>query len=398
MRNGTMSRIRLGTGAALIAFLPAAAFAATMGQQERPQLRYVAAGPEGALARNLNDRDGVSVGRVPAGGILAVHGENRGWLEVERPGGFEVWVFGQFVRATDETGVYEVTRNGVLQRPLPSSTPDSWPLSQKLFAGDRVRFIRRQDPARPLGQDWVQVWSPPGVRAWVSQSETTALPSGAQGSVLWAEAVLSAENRSGSGSTGGGVQAGEGSEQLAQAQRALNRANDVLAAERDREDPDFAAARAAFQEVLELSDTGATAELAKARLQEVDSLEEAMRLRAELEAERAEIARRSSEREEAIREAGKDRDPLDGRFLSRGWLEPAPGELAEEGVWIVRWGGLPVAEVVCPSGRYELEIFSGYDLGIDGAAIRPGGARVGAAPLPRIEITRIEVISGRRER
>ena len=143
--------------------------------QDTGKLSYARVGTGGATARNLYDQQGLAVLEVPAGTVLAVHGERSGWLDVEVPGGFKVWVFGEYVRAASEAGTLQITGDHVRMRPLPSSGAESLPLRQHLSRGDRVRLIRRNNSSLDLRQDWVQIWSPAGARAWVRASETVAL-------------------------------------------------------------------------------------------------------------------------------------------------------------------------------------------------------------------------------
>ena len=70
--------------------------------------RYVYARP-GATLRNLNDADGRVLMRVDERTMAAVFRERAGWYNVEIPGGFPVWVFGRFLRETEEKGVLELS-------------------------------------------------------------------------------------------------------------------------------------------------------------------------------------------------------------------------------------------------------------------------------------------------
>src|SRR5688572_24781713 len=132
-------------------------------------LRYARVAVEGAAIRNLPDVKAKTIAQPAKGDLVAVYKEvSSGWLEVEVPGGFAVWVFGKYLEPTAEEGVYEVNGNAVNLRPGPSSDLSTdvtnFPLPQRLQAGDKLRLIALQDPAKPLAETWAQVWSPPGVR------------------------------------------------------------------------------------------------------------------------------------------------------------------------------------------------------------------------------------------
>jgi hypothetical protein len=51
------------------------------------------------------------------------------------------------------------------------------------------------------------------------------------------------------------------------------------------------------------------------------------------------------------------------------------------------------AQIVCTSGRYDLDLFVGYEIGTRGLDLQPVIA--GGRSLPRIDVGRIEVLSGR---
>jgi hypothetical protein len=138
--------------------------------QDAP-LRYVHAKDGGAKLYNLADKTSLEVGSVQGKTLLEVYAERAGYLSVDAPAGFEVWVFGEYVRPTQLAGTIEVTGDTVLMRPLPKSDPSAYPLEQRLHKGDRVKVVGRADPKKPLDKDWVRIVTPPGTRAWVLASD-----------------------------------------------------------------------------------------------------------------------------------------------------------------------------------------------------------------------------------
>ncbi len=371
-------------------------------QDARAKLRYVVAGEGGARARNLYDAQGVAVLDAPAGTVLAVHGKRAGWLDVEAPGGFQVWVYGEYVRAGKRAGQVSISGSNVRMRPLPSSGPESLPLRQHLSVGDQLRLIRRNDPARALSEDWVQVWSPPGARAWVREAETTPLPEGADGASSWASAVATAKDRplGEVGVTPAAAPAAQKARETAAAGSMLAAADALLASERQKDEsggvPNYSVVVAAYEELLAVVKSGPTADLAQGRIQLARSYADAFEIRAELELQRTALEAAAKGRA-AERAAARTRDAYAGRFEARGWLVPRTVDGQREPLWMLRWAGNDVAEVVCDSGRYDLSVFSDFELGIRGRVIR--GPLVGAEEdtvRPRqIDISRIEVISGR---
>jgi hypothetical protein len=367
--------------------------------QDAPQgLRYLQVGERGAQARNLYDKSGLAVGELAKGTILAVHAERGEWLQVEVPGGFAVWVFGQYVKPTSQPGVLEVTGNEVRQRPLPSSGDNAYPLSPNLARGERVTLVRRNDPSLPLERDWVQIYSPPGVRAWVPKADTQALPAGSDGAELWAAAAVEKKQERTPAAAKAPVAvpaaapaqdaraAGTGGQ--GQAAVLLREADELLARERELDSPDFAAVRAAYGRALAADSSGPTAEIVRSRLKEVDAYAEFFAIRSELEAERARRQSESERRQQALEQAAGSTDPFAGRYDARGWLERRKSGKTER--FVVVWSGKEVAEVVCTSKRYDLGLFENYQVGVNGF-----GSNAGLSGGGPIDVARLEVLAGR---
>jgi hypothetical protein len=364
--------------------------------QDAPQgLRYLQVGDGGAQARNLYDKSGLVVGELAKGTILAVHAERNDWLQVEVPGGFAVWVFGQYLKPTSQPDVLEVTGNEVRQRPLPSSGDNAYPLAPNLPRGERVTLVRRNDASLPLERDWVQIHSPPGVRAWVPKADTQPLAAGSDGAALWAEAAMEKKKERAAAKAPAAVPASAPAQDAAgaggqegQAGALLREADLLLARERELESPDFAAVRAAYGRALAADSTGPTAEIARSRLKEVDAYAEAFAIRSELEAERARRQGESERRQQALENAAANTDPFAGRYDARGWLERRKSGKTER--FVLVWSGKEVAELVCTSKRYELGLFENYQIGVNGF-----GSNAGVSGGGPVDVARIEVLAGR---
>ena len=89
-------------------------------------------------------------------------------------------------------------------------------------------------------------------------------------------------------------------------------------------------------------------------------------------------------------------DPLGDRYLARGAVLRRREADGRARYW-VRWGEEVVCELVCSSGRYDLELFAGREIGVQGAVIRQATVApdADAAQPARIDVSRIEVISHR---
>lgn len=395
----------------------------------RPVLRYVRVREGGVTARNLYDVKGVPVLEVSGGSLLAVYDERAGWLEVEVPGGFPVWVFGRFLRATGTPNVYEVTENTVLLRPNPGGAErPGFPLRQRLQAGDRVTVIGLEgggavDASIDLSKAWVNIWSPPGAGAWVQEARTEALGPDEDGAAQWraaevalleaalaradgrgtveAAAPVATGSTSGAGSTGdtGSTSATgrpapvrEPVADVARAREALVAARAKLAEERARPMPDWEAVRLAFEGVLALGPDPTTEVWARNELEKIELL-------AELAAVSTELRQRDQQQREALLQRQEDvwsqieaSHPFYGRFEQRGVLERFRAASGDVSYRIVRVGEVQ-AELVSRSGRYDLELFVGAEIGVRGEGL--GNARF-APGIPQVDASRVEVLSAPR--
>jgi hypothetical protein len=364
-------------------------------------LRYVRVGANGAKVRNIYDAQGLVVLEAKAGEVLAVYSERTDWLEVEAPSGFSVWVFGEYLAPASEGGVLQVTGEGVLMRPQPSSATDSLPLRQRLGRGEKLRLIGRRDLSKPMAEDWVNVWSPPRARAWVKSTEVAPLETGVDGAKLWAEAVASARPIASTPVVDASAATGAKVSDIKAVSTAIEEGERLLTAARSADQaggtPDYEAAKVAFEKALELSPTGPSADLARQRVKLCSTYDEAWRLSAELKQHEAAQADAMRRREEALR-AAERRGVFDGRFDARGWVERVVVKGEQQPIYLLRFGGAASAELVCTSGRLRLEDFLDVEIGVSGRELR--GAIVGptaALSRPReLDVSRLEVISARR--
>lgn len=398
------------------------------GSPSTEPLRYVRAKDGGAKLLNIQDKlNGLVLENVASKGVLAVWGEQAGYLNVSSPGGFPVWVFGEYLEPTSETGVAKVKGSNVLMRPMPSSDVSSYPLAMRLQVGDTVRVIARSDAKKALAEDWVQVLAPEGARGWVSASDVQPLDGTDDPKALWKAATKSELDARPALALGAAASPATGETksspgEIVKADKPLAKdakkpepakkaetpekndatpASDVsskLAAAdklfetaKASQTPNFASAKAAYQKVLEGNAKGAAAETARARLDEIAVREEIVAIRSDAKMIESQRAERLDDAQKRLREASYSTDPMWGRFQTRGWLE----RIVEEGAsprFVVRWADKIVAEVVCTNGRYDLAIFENFEVGVLGAVQR--NAVAGGAPA-RIDASRLEVISGR---
>ena len=375
-----------------------------------------------AAVRTLADKQAPAVFRPTMGSVLRVSGPAKAaFLPVQAPGGFPVWIHGSLVRMTDTTGVLEITANAVNQRPLPSSELASYPLETRLHAGDRVRVIARNDASKPLAEDWIQVWSSGESFGWVLASDVADVK--ADGATMWVDALeklgtrtVTAEERvaqeGGTDNTGDatddgqtptvrddGTDAGTAAPQLtstriAQARAALDKADAELERLRGMESPDLSGVRAMYAQVVEANISSDLTARAGSGLTVIDAIEKAKALESDLEAEKARRLESLMKRQRELWEESRKRDPLGGRFDARGVLE-IQARAGEEPRYVLRWGPELVCEVRCSSGRYDLDLFASYELGLKGVLDYTDQTAL-LKERPVLDLARIEVLSRRR--
>jgi hypothetical protein len=370
--------------------------------QEDGPTGYVHAAQPGTSIYNLQDDKGSVVHRPAAGSLLGVYRDTGRWLEVEVPGGYAVWVFGRYLAETGQADVCRVNGDGVNLRPSPKTGVENFPLSQQLYTGDQVRVIERADASLPLAEDWVRVWSPPGVRAWIEKDATKPMEAGEDGAALWKAALAALPAASERAAKAKGVSGkpteaaaakpvapAEGERFDAALQIATNRAD----AERAKETPDWAAVRSLYADAQATASDGAQLAQVRSGLKALEALEEASLLRARLNEERRRREEAARLEQERVWAQGREIDPLGGVFLVRGALErvvTGAGDAAQR-LYYLKFGSGTVAEVTCGSGRYDLDLFVGYEVGLRGSEL-PSTADDG---LRYVEVTSLEVIARR---
>lgn len=370
--------------------------AAAPQEESTAPLRYARVTAAEARVRNLADERGVELAQPPQGALLAVHRELAGWLEVEQPGGFAVWVYGQYLQTTAESDVYEVTRPAVNMRPKPRSEVTNFPLPQRLWTGDRVRAIELFEPDQPLEGNWVRIWSPAGVRAWIRADSTTPLAEGEDGAALWAVALAAlpaAEARPAPVQKKPVPAAAEPErDPELEARQELERARTLLAEAAKVEDPDYAPARRALEAAARLSPSGAVGIEARAELERLSFHEEASDIRGDLVRARERLAEEARRQQAEVLDRSRQKDPLGGVFLSRGLLTR---QVSTDGTprYFLRFGGETASELLCAEGRYKLDDFAGYEIGVFGAEVEAAAAAARGFPLLLIE--RLEVVARR---
>lgn len=363
------------------------------GEGKDMPLRYGRISGTGVAILNLSDEKGKEIARPPKGQLVAVYKEApSGWLEVEVPGGFAVWVFGRYLQPTAEEGLYEVTGNAVNLRPGPSSDLSNdvtnFPLPQRLQAGDKLRLIELQDPAKALNETWVKVWSPPGVRGCVKSSLVEGLSPAEDGPNLWTAALAALPAVPPVRATQARAQEpSEAVKREAESRTALEEARAALERERAKDTPDYDPIEAALNSVV--ASGGPYAIEARAELRTLATLREASALKADLERERARRAEEVLERQQDVWDKSKEKDPLGGVFVARGVIERRTNA---EGIarFYLRFGGAVSCELACSSGRYDLSTFAGTEVGVHGSEI---ASRTGE--LPTFEVARLEILAVR---
>lgn len=373
--------------------------------QDSTAPRYVRA-KEGIQVRNFQDMQGLAFHDLTGGDLMRVHNQSRGkvrFLEVSLPGGFPVWVFGKYLQETGAQGVMRVSGSHVNMRPRPDSSAASMPLGERLMTGNTVAFISRRDPVLPLTQDWVRVWSPESARAWVRASDVIEEDaSGVAAEYRTSMRQLASIPKVTKSGTKPAHQATprEAIPNVPDAViNALADADSMLESATRTGLPTAAqlgAVESAYRKVLAAAPAKShTYALAAQQMERVSVLRGLADVRAELAADK--LANASRLDQLAVEESKSElkRTVSWGRFHARGWLERE--ELIRDEVhYFVRWDGQRQAELVCGQGRYDLEAFVGFQLGVQGHTRRPAQAASlgGPAMAQVIDAYKIEVVAG----
>ena len=364
------------------------------GQGEQP-LRYARIGVEDARIVNLPDANGIELMRPAKGTIVGVWRELAGWLEVDVPGGYLAWVHGRYLQETDTPGVYEVTRNAINIRPLPKSDVTSFPLPQRLHSGDRVRAVELADPSSPLSETWARIVTPVGVHAWVRSEQTKSLASTERGSDLWAQALAAVSQRSGDvvSQTREQVEKAQQTKEKLAAEtgveeatrKEIERLRTAIDEQRTLDRPDYTALRSELQGLATTVPAGPLRLEAERELSRLQALEEVARVRTELERERERRTNEVFERQKGVREASRAKDPLGAAFRWRGVLLRT-ASVNEAPRYYLRFGGRDVCEVLCTSGRYDMDLLAGNEVGVFGDEILGTSAQGEVVDVRRLEI------------
>lgn len=362
----------------------------------------------GARLFGLADVKAQVLCELPAGTPLRVRGQNSGWLQVEPAGGFPAWVSGAYLAPGERPDQAIVQGDRVNLRPVPSKDgSNSFPVAT-LERGTRLDVLARQNASLPLTEDWVRVNAPAGASAWMRAEQTEPLPAGSDFDALWAAArsaravpgvalVGSAPNAApatveASANPAATPNANPNPTQAPQgpsSRELLERAQQLLEATRGQEQPDFAPVRAAFEAVLANEGNGekpsVIAQGARKGLEAIAAMEAALAQRGKLAEERARFESELPAKRAEIRAEAEKRNPLAGLYDAHGTLVRRAGTDGRQ-VWWLSFAQKDVCEIACSSGRYDLELYAGANIGVRGALVG------GSTGLPRIDIQRIEVL------
>jgi hypothetical protein len=388
MRNNTMNFTRW-TATGLLALLAAAPASA---QDEG--LQYAIVGTDGVTVRNVRDAAGIPIGQFGAGTVLAVHKTMGRWSQVEPAGGLTCWVLGAYLNETGVSGRYDVNANAVNMRPLASSGKESFPLMEKLYLGDTVRIVSRLDPSVEFAEDWIQIRSPQGVHGWALTGSIQAAPDSTVAETTWTndwKEVMDAmggevtpspaatKDATDSGSGGDLGQAAVGSDDLVSARRMMNSSP-----------PMYAEAKVLFTAVLSKAESGSPLAIAAQNgMSQADAYMRIEAIQRQLESERAKREREDIEREAELQRRRDEKTPLMGRYDARGWVESR--KLSDGGTgWFLRFAGKDSCAIQCTSGRYDISMFAGYEVGVVGRMMNEPGAGQTSC-----DMRSIEVLSGR---
>lgn len=124
-------------------------------------VRYGRVSVEKCLLHSYFDDKTASVGEFEQGMPVRVVGEMVPWLQVEVPGGLDLWIHVDYVSFDGAIG--HSTNDRVRARPIPSTGSTSHPLGHFKKAEDLVRV--------GAAEDWAQVRSPERLAGWLKADQ-----------------------------------------------------------------------------------------------------------------------------------------------------------------------------------------------------------------------------------
>lgn len=163
---------------------------------------------------------------------------------------------------------------------------------------------------------------------------------------------------------------------------------------KDAVEADFDSAIRAFNTVLGMvPETSIVATEANSKLMEAKAFQTSAATRetlAAVESRQAELVKEWAEekRREALRKT-----ELMGRFMARGWVRKTGR--GDDARYFLYWADT-VQEISCESGRYDFDLFLGYELGVRGMILRAASMATDDMPaeVSLLDVSRLEVISG----
>lgn len=183
----------------------------------------------------------------------------------------------------------------------------------------------------------------------------------------------------GTGSEDGTAESNVGNDDLARARRMMNSSP-----------PMYAEAKVLFAAVLSRVESGSPlAVAAQNGMSQADAYTRIEAIQRQLESERAARAIEEAERAAELQRRKNEKTPLMGRYDARGWVESR--KLPDGGMgWYLRFAGKESCAIQCSSGRYDLSLFAGYEVGVVGSMLNEPGEGQASCDLRSIE-----VLSGR---
>lgn len=392
--------------------LPVLAQSPKVDNVEGDGARYVTT-TDRAVVRNFPDMNGAPLATLAPGNVARAYRKSTGatiFLECEVAGGFPVWVYGAYLQPTEDETVLLVTGSHVNMRPLPELTSASMPLRSKLEIGQRVRFLERANKNTKFEEDWIRIQAPSNAKAWIAETSLKAIDV-REGKKEWALAVddlpvaaplemskLTAKGTKEAAAQKADPDAGEAPIVTADVLEALAAANKAWDAAESLRVPTSAAwtdVAEQYRAILDAAPEGsAVADTAARRLKQADMRVHIETLREDLEASRQRTAEEIRQIDVFLDSRKKRSSARWGKYEERGWVEAR--RIDGQTRWYMTFGGETVSELRCQSGRYDLNVFEGFEIGVVGREVAPvvRATSTSLAEARIVDATRIEVISG----
>ncbi|MBI1850620.1 MAG: SH3 domain-containing protein [Planctomycetes bacterium] len=271
---------------------------------------------ESVNLRAQNSESAWSLRKLDKGEKVVILSESAGWMKVRVPLGYTCWVSKPYAEQGGD-GFVTLNADHVNLRPAPSSK--QFPLAQ-LDKGTKMRFVSESD-------EWVEVAAPPDLPVWVSGQFVKNLGPESSFSAELNRLTAEAERRYES-KRAEAKKASETASREKEIHKSFQAAEDQVAVENAKTNPDYAPALALYDQVKTSTQDASLRETVNSRIAEIgrlqklrEELNQAKGVGDKLKSELADASKKYDEELEGLKRVVEHKEQ---KQLEIGWLVRQP--------------------------------------------------------------------------